>query len=52
MAIDLSFSRREFLKATGAFGAYNFAMWMGGCESCNEKNHSQADAAQYRQSRP
>lgn len=32
---DLSlFSRRDFLRGAGAFGAVGLAMWTGGCESC------------------
>jgi tyrosinase len=32
-----SFSRREFLKTTSTFAAFNLAMWMGGCESCSKQ---------------
>lgn len=31
------FSRRDFLKTAGAFSVVNFAMWMGGCESCQQQ---------------
>lgn len=37
MNLDFSFSRREFLRAAGAFSALNLAMWMGGCEGCARK---------------
>jgi tyrosinase len=34
MDIFEQFSRRDFLKGIGAFGAVNLAIWAGGCEAC------------------
>ncbi len=31
------FSRRDFLKTAGAFSIASYAMWMGGCESCQKQ---------------
>src|SRR6266478_2509009 len=31
------YSRRDFLKGASAFGAMSVAMWMGGCESCQQQ---------------
>jgi tyrosinase len=31
------YSRREFVKGASAFGALSLAMWMGGCESCQQQ---------------
>ncbi len=36
MTHDL-YSRREFVKGASAFGALSLAMWMGGCESCQQQ---------------
>ena len=37
MDSDLWFSRRSFLQGASAFGVANLAMWMGGCESCQQQ---------------
>jgi tyrosinase len=38
MELDLSlFSRRDFFKEIAALGAANFAIWAGGCESCQQQ---------------
>ncbi len=31
------FSRRDFLKTAGAFSVFQYALWMGGCESCQQQ---------------
>jgi len=37
MGSDNIVSRREFVKGATAFGALSLGMWMGGCESCQQK---------------
>jgi tyrosinase len=37
MMFDDPVSRREFLKKASAFGAMSAAMWLGGCEGCQQQ---------------